>query len=414
MALSDEVIRSCTRRLLLSRMRLMCNHGFYGLLLMHLQYSIDEKVETACTDGKRIIFGPHFLLELTDGEVDFVMMHELLHVVLRHCKRGIGLEKERFNVACDIVVNSNILQENKMNLNSITLKQYGLSMHLAPNGREGYEYTAEEVYDMLNPNLFSNKNKKKSGPGGSFQDDHSRWQEESESEDEDDYDEFQDVWEKRVLDAVEVIENREKAGGNPGYGYGGLPIFAERMLRELKSEQINWRTILNEFIQEEISDYSFSPPDRRFDDSPFFLPDFNEKDESVKGVWFVVDTSGSISGKMIAAAYGEICSAIEQFNGKLEGMLSFTESYVTDPIPFSSVFDIMQIVPVGGGGNDFSDIFRYMNQKMYSNMPTQIIIITDGYDNFPDEKEASGIPVLWLINNEKVTPPWGKVARIKV
>jgi len=28
------------------------------------------------------------------------------------------------------------------------------------------------------------------------------------------------------------------------------------------------------------------------------------------------------------------------------------------------------------------------------------------------EKSAMDIPVLWLINNENVTPPWGKVARI--
>ena len=43
-----------------------------------------------------------------------------------------------------------------------------------------------------------------------------------------------------------------------------------------------------------------------------------------------------------------------------------------------------------------------------------IIILTDGYAPFPDEKEAMGIPVLWLLNNKDVDPPWGKVARIKV
>ena len=31
----------------------------------------------------------------------------------------------------------------------------------------------------------------------------------------------------------------------------------------------------------------------------------------------------------------------------------------------------------------------------------------------PDMKQA-GIPVLWLLNNDEVEPPWGKVARIKV
>ena len=33
---------------------------------------------------------------------------------------------------------------------------------------------------------------------------------------------------------------------------------------------------------------------------------------------------------------------------------------------------------------------------------------------FPQEKLAGGIPVLWLLNNEKVNPPWGKIARISL
>ena len=71
MALSEEKIRKYIQRLLLSRMRILCNHGFYGLLLMHMIYAIDEEVETACTDGKRITFGTDFLDSLTDGYAPF-------------------------------------------------------------------------------------------------------------------------------------------------------------------------------------------------------------------------------------------------------------------------------------------------------------------------------------------------------
>lgn len=45
---------------------------------------------------------------------------------------------------------------------------------------------------------------------------------------------------------------------------------------------------------------------------------------------------------------------------------------------------------------------------MQDNMPSQIIIITDGYDRFPKEEEAMGTPVLWLINNEDAKPPWAR------
>ena len=150
MVLSEEKIKTYIKRLLLARMRILCNNGFYGLLLMHMTYSIDESAETAWTDGKRIAFSPKFMDSLSDSELDFVLMHEILHVVLRHCARGENREHETFNIACDIVVNSNIKLSCNNDPKSITLKRWGVSMHLAPNGKEGHRYTAEEVYEKIN------------------------------------------------------------------------------------------------------------------------------------------------------------------------------------------------------------------------------------------------------------------------
>ena len=125
MALSNEQIRTAIRRLLLSRMRMLCTHGFYGLLLMHMTFSLDEEIETACTDGERIVFSPKFLAELSDSELDFVMQHEILHVVLQHCLRSGERDPETYNVACDIVVNSIIMQASGGDPKSITLRKYG-------------------------------------------------------------------------------------------------------------------------------------------------------------------------------------------------------------------------------------------------------------------------------------------------
>ena len=401
MELSDINIREYTKRILLSRLRLLCNNGFFGMLLMHMRFGLDCDCETAYTNGKKICFSPQFLDKLSDSELDFIMMHEVMHVALKHCLRGKNYEPERFNIACDIVVNSNILLSNHMDEKSITLKEYGISMHTAPDGKEGYIYTAEQVYAMLPSTPVALKKLIKND--GDIWDDHEKWEEDSM----DDYEKQE--WDQWVRTACEVISIRESSKT-----FGGPPMMAQRLMKHINKSQIDWRTILNEFVQQEINDYSFSPPDRRFDDSPFFLPDFNEKDEKVQNIWFLIDTSGSISDDAINAAYAEIRSAIEQFNGKLEGLLSFTESFVTDPIPFSNVEELTAIKPIGGGGNDFSAIFKYMKNNMSDNLPSQIIIITDGYDSFPKESETMGIPVLWLINNEDATPPWGKVARIKV
>ena len=88
MELSDINIREYTKRILLSRLRLLCNNGFFGMLLMHMRFGLDCDCETAYTNGKNICFSPQFLDKLSDGELDFIMMHEVMHVALKHCLRG--------------------------------------------------------------------------------------------------------------------------------------------------------------------------------------------------------------------------------------------------------------------------------------------------------------------------------------
>ncbi len=142
------------------------------------------------------------------------------------------------------------------------------------------------------------------------------------------------------------------------------------------------------------------------------LPDFNETDYEVSDVLFMIDTSGSMSDSMIAQAYSEVKGAIDQFGGKLEGWLGFFDAAIIPPTPFSNEEELEIIKPFGGGGTSFHIIFDYV-RKM-EKKPSSIIILTDGYAPFPKEALSEGIPVLWLINNEDVTPPWGKVARIRI
>lgn len=443
MALSDEKMRACAQKLLLARMKLLNTDCFYGLLLMHMVYSLDEGCKTVRTNGHKIYFNPSFLESLSDRELEFVLLHEILHVVLRHTKRRGEFKNEEYDRACDIVVNSNILLSNNMNDRSITLSGKACE-HIAPDGREGHECSVEELYHMLlvmagssssneNPNQGNGKGKgddsegdgdgdcegagegkgdgkgkgKGNGKGNSDSeskgnkgwDDHSKWGEEEENMD--------DEWAKRLFDAANAVEIRNKSNQR-----GTVPLFAQRLLNDFTNPKTDWRTMLNDFIQEEICDYSFTPPDRRFDDSPFFLPDFNEKDEKVKDILFMIDTSGSMGDKEVQEAYSEIKGAIDQFNGKLEGYLGFFDATVVEPKPFCDEEEFKIIRPYGGGGTSFRVIFEYVKKRMEDNPPVSIVILTDGYAPFPYENEAMGIPVLWMINNEEVTPPWGRVARI--
>lgn len=499
MAQFDAKTLAIVKRLQNARLSLLQKHPFYALLLMYMKFSIDLTCETAYTDGNRIAFNPAFMENLSDSELEFVLMHEVLHTALGHpFRHQQDYDQQVFDIACDIVVNSNILYSCGMDRRKITLREYGESMHIAPDGREGYEYTVEQVYEMVrkalskplnkqggngnegqgdgdgngsendddggnadenisgngNGDCDSNGNGKGSGIGqggsrsgnpedpsqadlqaliqsllrrsvgdsgatenpqkeitmeqpGTMEachnkplDDHTFW------EGDDEIAGQQDVWLQRMINATDVIASMGDAGR------GTIPLAAERIIEEIKKPILDWRTILNDFVQEEICDYSFTPPDKRMEDSPFFLPDFNEKDEKAKDILFMIDTSGSMSDNQITQCYSEIYGAIGQFNGRLQGKLGFFDATVVEPVSFEDEEEFKIIRPKGGGGTSFHIILEYVEKCMQDELPVSIVILTDGDAPWPDEKDALGIPVLWVINNKEATPPWGKVARL--
>ena len=170
---------------------------------------------------------------------------------------------------------------------------------------------------------------------------------------------------------------------------------------------------LNSFIQEEVCDYSFTPPDKRMQESEFFLPDYNVLAEIPKEVLFMVDTSGSVDNATLSAVYGELCNVLAQFNGGLVGVLCFFDVRVYNPMLFSDIGDLLHAKPRGGGGTCYDCIFDYVDRTMMNGALSNIVIFTDGEAEFPDERAANNIPVLWLLSNQGVRPPWGKYAYVE-
>lgn len=212
---------------------------------------------------------------------------------------------------------------------------------------------------------------------------------------------------QRIMEAKELHDNYQKAGG-----YGSSPSSVPFILDKLKKPQLDWRVYLQNFIQENIIDYSFCPPDRRFSDGEFILPSFSEPDEEIKNILFMVDVSGSMSDNDIITCFSEIQAAIDQFNGKLSGYVGFFDAEVHGVEKFDGDTDIRDIKPIGRGGTNFAAVFKYVQDNMKDELPSTIIILSDGDCEFPNKEAALGIPVLWVINNEKINPPWGNVTRI--
>jgi predicted metal-dependent peptidase len=300
------------------------------------------------------------------------------------------------------------------NPSAISMEKFGgPQMHVAPDGREGSECTAEEIYSILEKKykqFVKNLRNKLKKDGYASWDVHDAGNNgEDGSDGQPNYDAvFMDaLWQSWILNAAEVTK---KYGVK---GRGTVPGFVERYVNNVTEPKLDWRVILNEFVQEEINDYSFTPPDRRFSDSPFYLPDYNDTDYSVKKLLFMIDASGSMSDDDVAEVYSEVKGAIDQFNGKLQGWLGFFDGVVYPPEEFKNEEEFAVIRPQGGGGTSFDIIFDYVRDKMTDDPPVLIIILTDGYAPFPDEKAADDKPVLWILTTNDVNPPWGKVARLE-
>lgn len=428
-----------------ARAELLVNFPYFGILLMYLKYVAVDSIKNISTNGRCIYFNPAFIDKLTPYEMQFVLCHQIMHIVCGDIWRDEAYKGDEYHRAYDVIDNNQLL---KVGWNARMLTHLGKLQHTVTNSRYKIEdLSMLEIFDLFPFKLYMLDEKTRNRymadtdfwwdfkedygeegviildipkmttysenqGDGKTSENQGNSKEKSKKSKESNYgvgdsEKMQDFWETKSQQAMQTAEMQGK-----GKGAGSVPDSIRRKIEEKKKTVLDWRKLLDEFVQEEITDYSFSPPDRRFSDYDFYLPDFNEKEFIPKDILFMADTSGSIDQRDLGNVYAELRGAIEQFNGKIMGKLGFFDAEVTPPIPFSAVGELERIIPYGGGGTDFTVIFDYIRSDMRQCLPSAIVIFTDGYGPFPPVEATMNIPVLWLINNEHVEPPFGKVGRI--
>jgi predicted metal-dependent peptidase len=65
---------------------------FFGLLLMYLKFVAVPGMKKISTNGKCIYFSPDFLEKLYEKEMDYILCHQILHIVCGHIWRDVDLE----------------------------------------------------------------------------------------------------------------------------------------------------------------------------------------------------------------------------------------------------------------------------------------------------------------------------------
>ena len=133
----------------------------------------------------------------------------------------------------------------------------------------------------------------------------------------------------------------------------------------------------------------------------------------VQNLWFCLDTSGSIGKDELSYFMGEARNILEEFPA-FKGKISFFDTEITEPVPWSREVDIDSVEPKGGGGTSFHCIFDYMKKHMMDELPNVIVIMTDGIAPDVPPEAAMDIPVIWILIDNDEDKAFGENIHISV
>ena len=86
-----------------SRARLMVSDPALAMVLMYLRFVATKDVYRISTNGREILFDPGWFQKLGKKETDYILSHEVIHIVLEDTKRPAFFTGDRFHHACDII-----------------------------------------------------------------------------------------------------------------------------------------------------------------------------------------------------------------------------------------------------------------------------------------------------------------------
>lgn len=186
------------------------------------------------------------------------------------------------------------------------------------------------------------------------------------------------------IDGNAILQAAEQFRKRDGQRQGRLPLPILNALESLS--RIDWRTLLHEFLDFEIDDYSFLPPDRRFADADFFLPDFNGVSERMEGVAVLIDVSGSIGDEELSEFFQELLAIINSFRGKVEFYAGLFDVELSGLSKITAMRDIKKIKGQGRGETSLEKPLVQLFGQLKDVDLKAIVVLTDGYLDFSPPK----------------------------
>jgi len=377
-----------------ARIALLLKQPFFGNMATRMQLQEADWCPTAATDGRNFYYNPEFIDSLSPKETEFLIGHEVLHIVFDHFLRQDMREKQPWNVSADYAVNQVLTDEN--------IGEMPTGDNKGLLDRKYKDWNAEKIYE----DVMKDKEKQKqqtidmhidfeSGKATVRDQDGNKIKVDLEINKED---------VKKIKDEIRhsVLQSAQVAGK------GKTPKSIRGLIEELTEPVINWRELLRQQIQSVIkNDYSFSRINRKTQHSGIVLPGMIQ-DETID-IAIAVDTSGSIEEKKLNEFMSEIQGIMEEYQDyKMKVWCFDTEVHNPQEFTADDGNEITDYKPAGFGGTDFMANWKWMKKEGYE--PKKLIVFTDGetWNEWGDENYCD---TCWIIHSyykeNKPKPPFG-------
>lgn len=414
------------------------------------------------SDGKHFYYHPRYILKKYKDSRESLSqdyLHVVLHWIFNHPFVGKAIDRERWNLACDITV-ENLMIELELFKESDPFSEKRIQ-HLEVLKKGLKTLTAEQVYrdllDHQSRDVDFEMLKK-----AFYRDDHQIWyahqdqenatseenkdNEKTEDQEQDqapsetksenvsgqssssplriseaDFQEIHENW-KRISDRVKMeIETFSKS-------WGKHPNSLSYNLDAIHHETYDYNAFLKRFavlgeemqINDDEFDYIYYTYGLKlYDNIPLIEPLEYKEIRRVKEFVIALDTSGSCSGSMIQAFLNKTYNILKQTENFFTSINLHiiqcddavrSDEKITNQVEFDRFLKHLDLK--GEGGTDFRPVFKYVDElleeKAFENLKG-LIYFTDGFGTYPKKPPKYDTAFVFLgdeFTNTADVPAW--------
>ena len=396
--------------------RLLVNFRFLDRALSHLELEAEENI-TLETDGATLFYSPRFVLWQYKSEPSVItrdVLHSLLHCVFSHSFIGPGIDRARWDLACDVAV-ENILSE--LNAPCLAASREARQTALLSVMREDVpNLTAEKIYRWLREKEIPEEEllaEREAFKGDS----HGIWYGEDDPEAKiNDRIKLKKVWEdvsRRMQTELETLQAKDGA--------------LVQNLRSINRNRRSYADFLRRFSvygevlrlsEEEFDNNYYIYGLDTYGNMPLIEPLEYSEQKRIKEFIVAIDTSGSVRGeivqKFIQRTY-DILSAQESFFTKINMYILQCDWCIRDVAHITCRADFEKYISNlelrGFERTDFRPVFEFAEEKTRNKELADlkgILYFTDGMGTFPEKKPPCDTAFVLHRGdyNEPFIPPW--------